>query len=65
MTPPGVPSGLSGVEEFEHWSNSGSASPIIVPFSILLVVPPWAVAPLVWPLTTLMAPGVDGPNCVL
>ena len=31
VTPPGVPSGLSGVLEFEHWSKNGSASPIIVP----------------------------------
>src|ERR1700722_15492128 len=71
VTPPGAsaPEPGSGVDDngvlaFEHWSKYGSAAPFIFPATTFGLVPPSATAPFVWPLTTLIAPGVDGPNCV-
>src|ERR1700677_1524558 len=54
----------NGVLAFEHSLKYGSASPLSVPSTTLVLVPPSAAAPLVSPLTTLIAPGDDGPNCV-
>src|SRR5580693_2231229 len=49
----------------EHWSKPGSVSPIRVrppwPSAIDDEVPTIFCAPLFWPETTSIAPGVDGP----
>src|SRR5947209_18246195 len=50
----------------EQSSKAGSGSPITVPFGTSLEFGPVVeAAPCVWPLTRLIAPGVEGPNVVL
>src|ERR1700759_344623 len=46
VVPPGVPSLLSGVPELEHLSKSGSASPVILPLSVLFLRRPTGAGPL-------------------
>jgi hypothetical protein len=65
VTPPTVPSVLSWLFGFAHWSYSGSTLLTIVPLRTLLDVPPCRTTPWVLALIRLMAPIVDCPKVVV